>query len=90
VFIIFVLLERDDPRDRFIKLVGAGDMQKTTEAMNEAGERVSRYLLMQLLVNVAYGIPIGVGLHFIVVPNAVLCGYLRRRNKNSFSSSPMS
>lgn len=76
VFVIFVLLERDDLKDRFIKLVGAGDLQTSTEALNEAGSRVSRYLLMQLLVNVTYGLPIGVGLHFIGVPNAVLWGLL--------------
>ncbi len=76
VFVIFVLLEREDLRDRFIKLVGAGDLQTSTEALNEAGSRVSRYLLMQLLVNVTYGLPIGVGLYFIGVPNAVLWGLL--------------
>src|SRR4051812_42232249 len=76
VFVIFMLIEREDLRDRFIKLVGAGDLQRTTQALNEAGERVSRYLLMQLMVNVTYGIPIGVGLYFIGVPNAVLWGML--------------
>jgi predicted PurR-regulated permease PerM/GAF domain-containing protein len=76
VFVIFVLLEREDLKDRFIKLVGAGDLQTSTEALNEAGDRVSRYLLMQLLVNVTYGLPIGVGLYFIGVPNAVLWGVL--------------
>ena len=64
VFVIFILIEREDLRDRFIKLVGAGDLQRTTKALSEAGERVSRYLLMQLVVNVTYGIPIGVGLYF--------------------------
>jgi predicted PurR-regulated permease PerM len=59
VFVIFVLLEREDLRDRFLKLVGAGDLQTSTEALSEAGSRVSRYLLMQLIVNVAYGVPIG-------------------------------
>ncbi|HEY0960859.1 MAG TPA: AI-2E family transporter [Pseudomonadales bacterium] len=76
VFVIFVLLEREDLRDRFIKLVGAGDLQTSTAALSEAGSRVSRYLLMQLLVNVTYGFPIGIGLHFIGVPNAVLWGML--------------
>lgn len=76
VFLIFILLERDDMRDRFIKLAGAGDLQTSTEALNEAGRRVSRYLLMQLLVNVSYGLPIGVGLYVIGIPNAVLWGVL--------------
>ena len=76
IFVIFVLLERNDLRDRFIKLVGAGDLQKSTEALNDAARRVSRYLLMQFVVNLTYGVPIGVGLYFIGVPNAVLWGVL--------------
>lgn len=76
VFVLFVLLERDDLRDRFIKLVGAGDLQTSTEALNEAGSRVSRYLLMQLIVNVTYGVPFGIGLYVIGVPNAALWGLL--------------
>lgn len=76
VFVIFVLLERESVRDRFIKLVGAGDLQTSTEALSEAGSRVSRYLLMQLVVNLTYGVPIGIGLYLIGVPNAVLWGML--------------
>lgn len=76
IFVIFVLLEREDLRDRFIKLAGAGDLQKSTQAINDAAARVSRYLLMQLLVNLTYGVPIGLALYFIGVPNAVLWGML--------------
>jgi predicted PurR-regulated permease PerM len=76
IFVIFVLLEREDLRDRFIKLAGAGDLHKTTQALNDAAARVSRYLLMQLVVNSTYGIPIGIALYFIGVPNAVLWGLL--------------
>lgn len=76
VLVIFVLLQRDDLRDRFIKVVGSGDLQTSTEALKEAGSRVSRYLLMQLTVNVLYGVPIGIGLYFIGVPNAILWGVL--------------
>jgi predicted PurR-regulated permease PerM/GAF domain-containing protein len=76
IFVIFVLLEREDLRDRFIKLAGAGDLQKSTQALNDAAARVSRYLLMQLVVNLTYGIPIGIALYFIGVPNAILWGLL--------------
>jgi predicted PurR-regulated permease PerM len=76
VLVIFMLLEREDLRDRFMKLVGAGDLQRSTEALGDAAERVSRFLLMQLLVNISYGISIGVGLAFIGVPNAILWGVL--------------
>lgn len=76
IFVIFVLLEREDLRDRFIKLAGAGDLQKSTQAINDAAARVSRYLLMQVVVNLTYGIPIGIALYFIGVPNALLWGLL--------------
>ena len=76
VFVIFMLLQREDLRDRLIRLVGAGDIHRTTQALNDAAQRVSRYLLMQLIVNVLYGIPIGIGLYFIGVPNPVLWGLL--------------
>ncbi|WP_246718918.1 AI-2E family transporter [Microvirga terrestris] len=76
IFVIFVLLEREDLRDRFIKLAGAGDLQKSTQALNDAAARVSRYLLMQMMVNFTYGIPIGIGLYLIGVPNAILWGLL--------------
>ena len=76
VFVIFILIEREDLRDRFIKLAGSGDLQTSTEAVNEAAARVSRYLLMQLIVNLTYGVPLGIGLYLIGVPNALLWGLL--------------
>ncbi|WP_353857338.1 AI-2E family transporter [Azospirillum formosense] len=76
VFTIFMLLQREDLRDRLIRLAGSGDLSRTTEAMNDAGERVSRYLLMQCVVNVTYGLPIGIGLWLIGVPNPLLWGLL--------------
>ena len=76
VLTIFMLLQREDLRDRLIRLAGSGDLSRTTEAMNDAGERVSRYLLMQCVVNVTYGIPIGVGLWLLGVPNPLLWGLL--------------
>jgi predicted PurR-regulated permease PerM len=76
VFVIFMLLQREDLRDRIIRLVGAGDVARTTEAMNDAAKRISRYLLMQLVINLLYGIPVGIGLYFIGVPNPMLWGML--------------
>lgn len=76
VFVIFMLLEREDLRDRVIHLVGQGHLQVTTQALDEAARRVSRYLLAQTIVNVTYGVPIGVGLYFIGIPNAALWGLL--------------
>ena len=76
VFVIFMLLQRQDLRDRVLRLVGASDVARTTEAMDDAAKRISRYLLMQLVINVLYGIPVGVGLYFIGVPNPILWGLL--------------
>lgn len=76
VVVIFMLLEREDLRDRFIRLVGSNDLYRTTQVLEEAGGRVANYLLVQLLVNTIYAIPIGVGLYVIGVPNAVLWGML--------------
>ncbi len=73
---IFMLLGREDLRDRIIHLVGRGHLHVTTEALDEAGQRVSRYLFAQLVVNTAYGLLIGLGLSFAHVPNAALWGIL--------------
>lgn len=76
VLVIFMLLGHEDLRDRLIHLVGRGHLRITTEALDEAGKRVSRYLRAQLMVNVLYGVPVGIGLFFIGVPNAALWGVL--------------
>ncbi len=70
--VIFMLLERRDLRDRLIGLVGHGQLAITTKAFDEAGTRVSRQLLMQSLVNLIYGIAVGIGLHFLGVPYALV------------------
>ncbi|MBZ9892407.1 AI-2E family transporter [Mesorhizobium sp. BR1-1-3] len=76
VVVIFMLLEREDLRDRFIRLVGYGDLHRTTEALQDAAKRVGRYLLMQLVVNIVYAIPIAIGLWALGIPNALLWGLL--------------
>ncbi len=74
VLVICMLFQREDLRNRLIRLIGQGRISATTRAMDDAGHRVSRYLLMQLLVNLTYGTVIATGLYFIGVPNAVLWG----------------
>jgi predicted PurR-regulated permease PerM len=76
VLVIFILLEREPLRDRLLKLAGGGDLHRSTEAMNEAVERVSRYLLSQLSVNAGEGALIAIGLVLIGIPNAALWGIL--------------
>jgi predicted PurR-regulated permease PerM len=68
--VIFMLLERRDLRDRLIGLFGHGQLAVTTKAFDEAGTRVSRQLLMQSLVNLIYGIAVGIGLYILGVPYA--------------------
>jgi hypothetical protein len=76
VLVVFFLVRREDLRDRFIRLVGRGQVTLTTQAIDDATTRVSRYLLMQLLINISFGVPVGIGLYFIGVPNALLWGLL--------------
>lgn len=76
IFVVFILLQREDLRNRFIKLVGGGDLQKTTEALDDAAFRLSRLLLIQLGLNTLFGIVIGLGLWAIGLPSAALSGIL--------------
>ncbi|QPC95174.1 AI-2E family transporter [Mesorhizobium sp. INR15] len=76
IVVIFMLMEREDLRDRFIRLVGYGDLHRTTQALQDAGKRVGRYLIMQLVVNTVYAIPIAIGLWVLGIPNALLWGLL--------------
>jgi len=76
VVAIFALLQREDLRDRAIRLFGSGDLQRTTVAMNEAGRRLSRYFLTQLGINTCFGIIIAIGLWLIGVPHPILWGIL--------------
>ncbi|HEX4505364.1 MAG TPA: AI-2E family transporter, partial [Alphaproteobacteria bacterium] len=74
LFVVFFLAEKENLRDRIISLAGAKDLHRTTMAMDEAGKRVSRYLLMQTLVNSTFGTVIAFGLWEIGLPNAALWG----------------
>jgi len=74
VFTIFMLLKKEDLRNRLLRLVGLGQLNVMTQALDDATQRVSRYLLMQFLVNAVFGLLVGFGLYFIGVPYAVLWG----------------
>jgi predicted PurR-regulated permease PerM len=74
IFAIFILLYRQDLRDRFIRLAGSHDLGRTTEAMDDAAERLSRYFLTQIALNAGFGVIIGTGLWLIGIPNPVLWG----------------
>src|SRR5271165_3161329 len=76
VFVIFFLLQRQDLRDRFIRLAGARDLRRTTQALDDAAHRLSRYLLVQTAINTSVGVLVGTGLWFIGVPNPALWGIL--------------
>ena len=76
VFTIFMLIRREDLRNRLISLAGDGNLQVVTQTLDDASARVSRYLLLQFVVNTCYGIFIGVCLHFIGLPGALLWGVI--------------
>ncbi len=76
VVTIFILLQREDLRDRLIRLFGARDLHRTTTAINDAASRLSRYFVAQLGVNLGAGATIAIGLAIIGVPGALLFGVL--------------
>jgi predicted PurR-regulated permease PerM len=76
VFVIFILLQREDLRNRLIRLAGSSDLQRTTAALDDAASRLSRLFLTQLILNGAFGLVIGTGLWFIGIPSAILWGIL--------------
>ena len=76
IFVIFILFQRQDLRNRLVRLAGAQDLQRTTAALDDAGSRLSRLFLMQLALNAAFGLVIGLGLWLIGVPSAPLWGLL--------------
>jgi predicted PurR-regulated permease PerM len=78
VFIVavFALLQKEDLRDRMIRLLGSNDLHGTTVAIDDGGRRLSRYFLTQLIINTAFGSVIGAGLLIIGLPNPVLWGIL--------------
>ena len=76
IFVIFILLQREDLRNRIIRLAGSYDLQRTTAALDDAARRLSRLFLTQLIVNGAFGVVIGLGLWLIGIPSAILWGIL--------------
>jgi predicted PurR-regulated permease PerM len=76
IFVIFILLQREDLRNRLIRLAGSYDLQRTTAALDDAAGRLSRLFLTQLIVNGAFGVVIGTGLWLIGIPSAILWGIL--------------
>ena len=76
VVAIFILLQKEDLRDRLIRVFGASDLHRATRAMDDAGSRLSRYFLSQLAVNTSFGIIVGIGLWMIGLPVPALWGIL--------------
>ena len=76
IFLIFFLFQREDLRDRFIRLAGSEDLERTTAALDDAGHRLGRLFITQLTLNAVFGAVIGVGLAVIGVPSAPLWGLL--------------
>jgi predicted PurR-regulated permease PerM len=74
VFTIYMLLKREELRNRLLLLAGMGHINLMTQALEDAANRISQYLVMQAAVNAAYGLSFGIGLHFIGVPDSTLWG----------------
>ena len=76
VLVIFMLLNREDLRNRLIRLIGHGQLALTTKALDDAAQRISRYLFVQAIGNGAFGLVLAIGLFLIGVPYAMLWGFL--------------
>jgi predicted PurR-regulated permease PerM len=76
VLVIFMLIQRENLRNRLIRLVGYGRLTITTKALEEAAQRISRYLLMQSIINASFGIAVGIALYLFGLPYALLWGLL--------------
>ncbi|MDN3278372.1 AI-2E family transporter [Frankia sp. RB7] len=76
IFVIFILIQREDLRNRLIRLAGSHDLQRTTAALDDAAARLSRLFLNQLMLNTGFGVLIGTGLWLIGIPSAALWGIL--------------
>jgi predicted PurR-regulated permease PerM len=76
VLVIFMLLKPSDLRNRLIRLAGYSQLTTATKALDDAGQRISRYLLMQGIVNGSFGLAVGFGIFLIGVPYAILWGFL--------------
>lgn len=74
IFMIFIIMGREDLRNRFIQLAAGNRLLVMTQAIDEASSRINRYLFLQLVVNVAYGVLIGIALYFIGIPSPWLWG----------------
>jgi len=74
IFSVFMLINQKDLRNRLFRLAGLDRLNVMTQALDDATQRVSRYLLMQLLVNICFGILCGIGLYVIGIPYAALWG----------------
>lgn len=76
VVAIFILMQKEDLRDRMIRVFGSGDLHRTTKAMDDAGERLSRYFLSQLAVNATFGLVIAIGMWALGMPVPALWGII--------------
>jgi predicted PurR-regulated permease PerM len=76
IFTVFILIKQEDLRDRFLRLAGVAQLHAMTLALDDAAQRISRYLLMQFVVNSCYGLCFGIGVFLIGVPNALLWGVI--------------
>jgi predicted PurR-regulated permease PerM len=76
LLLVFILIQREDLRDRMIRLFGASDLQRATSAVNDAAARLSQYFLRQVLINTIYGVFITVALWMIGLPSPIVWGSL--------------
>jgi predicted PurR-regulated permease PerM len=76
VLVVYILVKHEDLRDRLLRVAGRGQMALTATALDEAGTRIGKLMLLQLAVNIGFGLLFWLGLALIGVPYAFLWGFL--------------
>jgi predicted PurR-regulated permease PerM len=74
IFTLFILIKREDLRNRFFRLAGSGQLNAMTQALDEASRRLGRYLFWQFVVNAGYGVLFGLGVYALRIPHPLLWG----------------
>ncbi len=76
VLVFFLLQDREQLRDKMLRLAGRAHLTVTTQAIGETSDRISRYLLTFALLNLGFGTLIVLGLLLLGVPHALLWGVI--------------
>jgi predicted PurR-regulated permease PerM len=76
IFTLFILVKREDLRNRFLRLAGNSQFNIATRGLDDASQRLGRYLFLQFAVNAGFGLLFGLGVFALGIPHPLLWGAL--------------